>query len=163
MLTWQKSLLGYNAAMSRWISLAIMLCGAVLAQQPTVPTTTPAPERVEGKPVVTFSGVQVFEIKVGTGKKAIPGFTLRMHYTGWYKKNKTTYVIFDTSRHKEPLEFDLGMRRVIKGWDEGIPGMRVGGKRQLIVPPEAAYGNRGFGSIPPNTTLIFEVELVEVR
>lgn len=153
----------YNAAMIREMCVAILLCGAMLAQQPTAPSTPQVPEKIEGKPVVTFSGVQVFEMKIGTGKKAIPGFTLRMHYTGWYKKNKTTYVLFDTSRNKEPLEFDLGMRRVIKGWDEGIPGMRVGGKRQLIVPPEAAYGNRGFGSIPPNTTLIFEVELVEVR
>ena len=118
---------------------------------------------MEGKPSYTISGTQFWDIKVGTGKKAIPGFTLRVNYTGWYKKNKTDYVIFDSTRDKGPYQFDLGMHHVIKGWDEAIPGMRVGGKRQLVIPPDAAYGRDGSGKIPPNTTLIFEIELVEVR
>ena len=125
--------------------------------------SAPVPTKMEVKPLGTISGTHYWDIKVGTGKKAIPGFTLRVNYIGWFKKNKTDYVIFDSTVGKEPFQFDLGMRRVIKGWDEGIMGMRVGGRRQIIIPPEAAYGPTGAGKIPPNATLIFEVELVEVR
>lgn len=123
----------------------------------------PVPAPVEGKGIATANGTQYWDLKVGTGKKAIPGFTLKVHYIGWYKKNKNEYVIFDSTRDKGPFQFDLGMRKVIKGWDEGFLGMRVGGKRQLRVPAGSAYGSRGMGSIPPNMPLIFEVELLDVR
>jgi FKBP-type peptidyl-prolyl cis-trans isomerase len=126
------------------------------------PAEPPVPAKMEGKPTYTLSGTQYWDMTVGTGKKAISGFTVRVHYTGWYKK-KNSYVLFDSSRGSEPIEFDLGRRAVIKGWDEGIAGMRVGGKRQLVIPPEAGYGAQGSGKIPSYTTLIFEVELVEVK
>jgi FKBP-type peptidyl-prolyl cis-trans isomerase len=121
-----------------------------------------APSLLPGKPMQTISGLKYFDLKVGAGKKAIQGFTLRVDYIGWFMKNKK-YVIFDSSFGREPFDFDLGTRKVIKGWDEGMYGMRVGGKRQLIIPPDLAYGNRGFGNIPPGATLIFEVELLSVR
>lgn len=139
--------------------LGLLLFAPVLAQD----APPPAPQTMEGKPAYTRSGTQYWDMVVGTGKKAIPGFTLKVHYTGWYKKNKTTYVLFDTSHGRDPIKFDLGVGRVIKGWDEGLQGMKVGGKRQLVIPPDSAYGNRGSGKIPPNTALIFEVELVDVR
>ena len=130
---------------------------------PAAKPAVPSPAVMEGEPSYTRSGTKYWDMAVGTGKKAIPGFTIRVHYTGWYKKNKTTYVLFDTSRGRSPLQFDLGIRKVIKGWDEGIAGMKVGGKRQLVIPPDSAYGREGTGGIPGNATLIFEVELVEVR
>lgn len=143
----------------RLLMLCLCLFTPLLAQD----APPPAPKPVEGKPSYTKSGTQYWDIVVGTGKKAIPGFTIRVHYTGWYKKNKTTYVIFDTSHGRDPIKFDLGVGRVIKGWDEGLQGMKVGGKRQLVIPSDSAYGSRGSGKIPPYATLIFEVELVDVR
>lgn len=154
--------MGYNVR----VMTRMFLCFAlflVLATAQDAKPTLPAPSKVEGKPSYTISGVQYWDIKVGTGKKAIPGFTLRVNYTGWYKKNKAEYVIFDSSKAKGPFQFDLGMRHVIKGWDEAIPGMHVGGIRQLVIPAEAAYGRDGSGKIPPNTPLIFEIELVDVK
>lgn len=130
---------------------------------PGPPAQPPVPQVMEGKPNHTRSGTQYWDIQIGTGKKAIPGFTVQVHYTGWYKKNKTTYVMFESSLGRKPIKFDLGMGRVIKGWDEGIQGMKVGGKRQLVIPPDSAYGREGSANIPPNMPLIFEVELVDVR
>lgn len=90
----------------------------------------------------------------------MPGNTVKVHYTGWL----TDGTKFDSSAdHGEPFEFRLGAGNVIKGWDEGIAGMRVGGRRQLRIPPALAYGPRAVGPIPANATLIFDVELVEVR
>lgn len=143
------------------IPLILLLITLAIAQGH--PPTAAVPTVVEGKGTATASGTHYWDLKVGTGKKAIPGFTLRVNYIGWYKKGKNEYVIFDSNQGKEPLRFDLGMRKVIKGWDEGFAGMRVGGKRQLQIPAESAYGARGAGKIPPNTPLIFEVELVDVR
>jgi FKBP-type peptidyl-prolyl cis-trans isomerase FkpA len=136
------------------------IAASVKAEAKTIPS---APAKVEGKGQYTISGTQYWDLTVGTGKKAIPGFTLQVTYVGWYKKGKTEYVVFDSNLGKSPFQFDLGMRQVIKGWDEGIAGMRVGGKRQLVIPAEAAYGRDGSGKIPPNTALTFEVELVGVR
>lgn len=143
----------------RLLMLCLLLFTPLLAQD----APPPAPQTMEGKPSSTKSGTQYWDMVVGAGKKAIPGFTVSVHYTGWYKKNKTSYVLFDTSRGRNPIKFDLGVGRVIKGWDEGLQGMKVGGKRQLVIPPDSAYGRQGSGKIPPNTTLIFEVELVDVR
>ena len=114
----------------------------------------------EGKEVTTSSGLQYLDLKVGTGATAQAGQTVTVHYTGWLENGKK----FDSSVDRgQPFSFPLGAGRVIKGWDEGVQGMKVGGKRKLIVPSNLGYGARGAGGvIPPNATLIFEVELLGV-
>jgi peptidylprolyl isomerase len=106
------------------------------------------------------SGLQYREDAVGEGREAKPGDTVFVHYTGTLRDGSK----FDSSRDRgQPLEFPLGTGRVIKGWDEGVAGMKVGGKRTLVIPPELGYGARGVGPIPPNSTLVFDVELMDVR
>lgn len=119
------------------------------------------PAKVTGKPHRTASDVEYWDLQVGTGKTAVAGKTLSMHYTGWLTNGKK----FDSSHDRnQPFQFTLGAGEVIKGWDEGIAGMKVGGKRQLKIPPAAGYGSRGAaGVIPPNATLIFDVELLDVK
>lgn len=119
-----------------------------------------SPTKVTGKPVSTVSGLQYWDIVVGTGTTAVAGKNVSVHYTGWLTDGKK----FDSSVDRgQPFNFPLGGGRVIKGWDEGVAGMKVGGKRQLRIPPELGYGARGAGgAIPPNATLIFDVELLEV-
>jgi len=109
----------------------------------------------------TPSGLIVEELEVGNGTLAEKGKTVTVHYTGWL----TDGTKFDSSKDRnDPFEFPLGMRYVISGWDEGVQGMMVGGKRKLTIPPELGYGARGAGGvIPPNATLVFEVELLGVR
>jgi FKBP-type peptidyl-prolyl cis-trans isomerase len=109
----------------------------------------------------TSSGLEYIEVEAGTGAQAEAGKTVAVHYTGKFQDGK----VFDSSVSRgEPIEFPLGKGRVIKGWDEGIALMKVGGKAQLIVPPDLGYGERGAGGvIPPNATLVFDVELVAVK
>jgi FKBP-type peptidyl-prolyl cis-trans isomerase len=109
---------------------------------------------------VTVSGLVIEDITVGTGPEAQPGDTVSVHYTGTFVTGQT----FDSSLERgTPFTFTLGRGDVIQGWDEGVQGMKVGGKRKLIVPPELAYGAAGYPPvIPENATLIFEVELLEI-
>ncbi|NWG13106.1 MAG: FKBP-type peptidyl-prolyl cis-trans isomerase [Acidobacteria bacterium] len=111
----------------------------------------------------TSSRLKIVEVKVGTGEEAVNGAKLTMHYTGWLYENGRKGRQFDSSRAGSPFDFKLGAGEVIEGWDEGIRGMKVGGVRELIIPPEKAYGARGAPpDIPPNATLLFEVELLQV-
>lgn len=114
-----------------------------------------------GKMVTTESGLQYADLVVGTGRQAELGDTATVHYTGWLADGKK----FDSSRDRnEPFSFRVGAGQVIKGWDEGVSTMKVGGKRKLIIPPQLGYGARGAGNvIPPNATLTFEVELLGLR
>jgi peptidylprolyl isomerase len=124
-----------------------------------------ASAQTTGTPVTTASGLQIIDTKVGTGASPKPGQICVMHYTGWLYENGQKGKKFDSSVDRnKPFEFPIGQHKVIAGWDEGISTMNVGGKRTLIIPPELGYGARGFpGAIPPNATLIFDVELLAVK
>ena len=115
----------------------------------------------EDKINITKSGLKYEDLKVGEGKEAKAGDRLSVHYTGWLKDGTK----FDSSKDRgRPFSFALGAGRVIKGWDEGVAGMKVGGKRKLVIPPELGYGTRGAGnSIPPDAQLTFEVELLKIN
>jgi peptidylprolyl isomerase len=119
----------------------------------------------KGKAVTTPSGLIIEDITVGAGAEAKAGQTVSVHYTGWLWENNARGKKFDSSvDRKQPFNFPLGQRRVIQGWDEGVAGMKIGGKRILTIPPELGYGARGAGGvIPPNATLQFEVELLGVQ
>ena len=122
---------------------------------------TSKPTEVKGKPTRTSSHLEYWDIQAGTGETAKSGKQVTVHYTGWLTNGKK----FDSSVDRgQPFLFPLGAGKVIKGWDEGVAGMKVGGKRQLRIPPELGYGDKnvGNGLIPPNSTLIFDVELLGV-
>jgi FKBP-type peptidyl-prolyl cis-trans isomerase len=142
---------------------APLLLAQTSTQKPhaqAVPNTK-APTKVTGDGVKTASGLQYWDIKVGTGEVAKDGDHVKVHYTGWLTSGKK----FDSSVDAhQPFSLTLGKGEVIKGWDEGIAGMKVGGKRQLRIPPDLAYGAQGYpGAIPPNATLIFDVQLLAVN
>ena len=139
-------------------ALAALTISAVL-----VPTAAMA--QTPGKAMTTASGLQIIDTTVGTGATPTPGQICVVHYTGWLYQDGKKGRKFDSSLDRNnPLEFPVGQRRVIAGWDEGIASMKVGGKRTLIIPPELGYGARGAGGvIPPNATLIFDVELLDVK
>ena len=113
------------------------------------------------------AGLVKTDTRVGKGNEAVPGKTVEVHYTGWLHDPAAKDMRgkqFDSSRGRGPFSFPLGGGRVIKGWDEGVAGMKVGGMRTLVIPPELGYGARGAGGvIPPNATLVFEVELLDVK
>jgi peptidylprolyl isomerase len=115
--------------------------------------------------MTTSSGLKITDTQAGTGASPKTGQTCVMHYTGWLYQDGKKGAKFDSSVDRgQPFEFPIGTGRVIKGWDEGVASMKVGGKRTLIIPPELGYGARGAGGvIPPNATLLFEVELLGVK
>ena len=112
-----------------------------------------------------MASLGIEDLVVGQGDIAASGQRVTVHYTGWLDNNGNRGAKFDSSRDRnEPFEFSLGRGQVIKGWDQGVAGMKVGGKRKLTIPPHLGYGERGAGGvIPPNATLLFEVELLGVR
>jgi peptidylprolyl isomerase len=140
------------------LALVVALAGVGIA-----PTTATA--QALGKTVTTPSGLQIIDTQVGTGATPRTGQTCVMHYTGWLYQNGAKGQKFDSSLdRRQPFEFPIGRGQVIPGWDEGVASMKVGGKRTLIIPPNLGYGARGVGNvIPPNSTLIFEVELLGVK
>jgi len=119
---------------------------------------------VQENAVTTKSGLKYIDTKVGTGEEAKKGMTVTVHYTGWLYVGGKRGAKFDSSVDRgKPFNFNLGAGQVIKGWDEGVAGMKVGGKRELIIPPKLGYGATGAGRvIPPNATLDFEVQLLKV-
>ncbi|RKX19259.1 MAG: FKBP-type peptidyl-prolyl cis-trans isomerase [Candidatus Zixiibacteriota bacterium] len=120
---------------------------------------------MEAKVIETESGLKYIEVELGEGSEAKAGMTVEVHYTGWLDEKGEKGKKFDSSVDRgTPFSFPLGAGRVIKGWDEGVAGMKIGGKRTLIIPADLGYGSRGAGGvIPPNATLIFDVELLGVK
>lgn len=148
--------------MKRWLLLLVPVAflttlGTAMAEAPQKPNQT-----------VTLEGMTMIDTQTGTGRTAHKGDMVSVHYTGWlYDPTEpgSKGTKFDSSLDRgEPFSFRLGMGQVIRGWEEGVAGMKVGGKRTLVIPPELGYGARGAGSvIPPNATLLFEVELLDIR
>ena len=132
-------------------ALAAIGCGG---SSPTAPTFLP------------FAEFSQTDLRVGDGAEATAGRSLTVHYTGWlYDPTQAEQKgqQFDTSVGRDPFTFTLGAGRVIQGWDQGVVGMKVGGQRRLIIPPSLAYGSTGSGPIPPNATLVFDIEQLEVQ
>jgi peptidylprolyl isomerase len=146
--------------------LAIALLAATLVGSQTTPTPKVAPRspvgptKVTGEPTKTASGLEYWDLKIGTGAVAQTGQHVTVDYTVWLASGKKIDSSVGTGK---PYEFMLGAGQVIKGWDEGIVGMKVGGRRQLHIPPDLAYGAAGRPSVPPNSALIFDVRLVDVK
>jgi peptidylprolyl isomerase len=149
----------------RFRRLAASFVSAIAIAVAVIVTPSGAFAQGPGKPMTTASGLQIIDTQVGTGASPKPGQTCVMHYTGWLYENGQKGKKFDSSVDRnEPFEFPIGQKRVIAGWDEGVATMKVGGKRTLIIPPALGYGARGAGGvIPPNATLMFDVELLGVK
>jgi FKBP-type peptidyl-prolyl cis-trans isomerase FkpA len=151
----------YVAAGAIILVLTVVSLVAQTARKSATPNTN-APTKVTGDGVKTPSGLIYWDIRVGNGEVAKEGSHVRVHYTGWLTNGKK----FDSSVDAgKPFDFTIGNGEVIKGWEEGVAGMRVGGKRQLRIPPDLGYGAEGTpgGPIPPNATLIFDVQLLGVQ
>lgn len=153
-------MLGKFCAVLLLLTLTLFAATQTAGQKPK--TDTSGPTKVAGPGVKTDSGLQYWDVRMGTGQTAKEGNRVRVHYTGWLTNGKK----FDSSVDAgTPFDFTIGNGEVIKGWEEGVAGMRVGGKRQLRIPPSLAYGAGGTpdGTIPPNATLIFDVQLLAVQ
>jgi len=142
-----------------WIAAWLCLAPCAMAQEPPMPAAPVAPEAV----------LEATDLVAGIGDEALPGMIVIVHYTGWLHDPSAKDgrgKQFDSSRdRRQPFSFPLGAGRVIRGWEQGVPGMRVGGLRRLVIPPALGYGGRnlGDGLIPPNSTLLFEVELLAIE
>ena len=150
----------------RRFMLPLALAGAVVALAITAAGTPFGPAAAaEGQVHEMPDGLKYTDAKLGTGAAAAPGAKVSVHYTGWLSNNGAKGAKFDSSLDRgQPFQFTLGAHEVIAGWDEGVAGMKVGGERTLIIPPELGYGARGAGGvIPPNATLMFDVELLGVQ
>jgi peptidylprolyl isomerase len=160
-----------RTTMKRTIAIVCALALAAPAALAQKKAGTEAPKaatqagKKESKMVKTESGLSYEDLVVGTGPAPTPGQTCVMHYTGWLWENGAKGAKFDSSVDRgQPFEFPIGRGRVIKGWDEGVATMKVGGKRTLLIPPQLGYGDRGAGGvIPPGATLLFDVELLGVK
>ena len=143
-------------------------CGALIAAAFLVTMAgafaTIAPASAQNV-VTTASGLKIIDTQPGTGASPKTGQTCVMHYTGWLYENGAKGKKFDSSVDRgQPFEFKIGQHQVIAGWDEGVASMKIGGKRTLIIPPALGYGARGAGNvIPPNATLLFDVELLGIK
>jgi len=159
----EKSDFQERVLMKRYVLSTLAAAAAAFAMLTSIPA--PAAAQTPGKTMTTASGLQISDTTVGTNASPKPGQICVMHYTGWLYENGKKGKKFDSSVDRnEPFEFPIGQRRVIAGWDEGVASMKVGGKRTLIIPPELGYGARGAGgAIPPNATLMFDVELLGVK
>ncbi|MGA8756206.1 MAG: FKBP-type peptidyl-prolyl cis-trans isomerase [Stellaceae bacterium] len=155
-----------SAIERRQIMLGLGLAGAVVALALTA-AGTPLANAVaaEAKVIEMPDGLKYTDNKVGDGATATAGNKVSVHYTGWLYKDGAKGAKFDSSVDRgQPFDFTLGAHQVIEGWDEGVAGMKVGGERTLIIPPELGYGARGAGGvIPPNATLMFDVQLLKVQ
>ncbi len=139
------------------LTLALAACDRAKPPQPAATTAATAAPAV---------ALQKIDTVPGTGKEAVAGATAVVHYTGWlYEPNSPQQhgIQFDSSSGRSPFSFQLGGGQVIKGWDDGVQGMKVGGKRTLIIPASMGYGESGAGPIPANANLIFDVELLDVH
>jgi FKBP-type peptidyl-prolyl cis-trans isomerase len=142
------------------LGVAPLIAQTATKKPATARPAATGPSKVTGDGTKTDSGLQYWDIKLGTGETAKSGDHVKVHYTGWL----TTGKKFDSSVGGAPFDFTIGAGDVIKGWDEGVAGMKVGGKRQLRIPPDLAYGAQGYsGVIPPNATLIFDIQLVSTK
>jgi FKBP-type peptidyl-prolyl cis-trans isomerase FkpA len=158
------------AAIAAGFALSFVLVAPAFSQTATPPATAPAqaaPQSLSSKIGANVTELQKIDVKQGTGAEAVAGKTVVVHYTGWLYDPAAPNghgAKFDSSvDRKEPFSFPLGAGKVIKGWDEGVAGMKVGGTRTLVIPPQMGYGARGAGGvIPPNAVLVFDVELLDV-
>ena len=154
------SLINMEVQMKILSSVMILVFALIFVACTSTTTTTKTETKGENGMITTPSGLQYQDIIVGSGTEAKSGHKVKVHYVG----TLTDGTKFDSSVDRgQPFEFDLGTGSVIKGWDEGVAGMKIGGKRKLVIPPDLGYGSRAIGKIPANSTLIFEVNLLEVK
>jgi FKBP-type peptidyl-prolyl cis-trans isomerase len=147
-------------------SLCSTFAGAAIVGGTLIGSTLMVAEASADEQIITSAtGLRYSDQATGSGTEAVSGKKVSVHYTGWLNKDGAKGEKFDSSRDRgTPFQFGLGQGQVIKGWDEGVAGMKVGGKRTLYIPSSLGYGTRGAGGvIPPNSDLIFEVELLEVQ